>query len=164
MDQHTTALARIAHHNAKRAERAEIRHERAEARTGRIVGKIVRSGEVFAGAAIAGLIQGRLGHSATLGPVPLDLLAGAVLNGVALSGFAGHYSDDVGNFGDGFFAGYGAEAGFAVGQRWKNTGKLFGQGVPGIPSAPLPPPGAPPVAVHGELDPRLVAQQIIHGG
>ena len=164
MADHTTALARIAHHNAKRAERAEIREQRGRDRGERIVEKIVRSGEVFAGAAIAGVIQGRLGHSATLGPVPLDLALGTALNGLALWGVAGdHYSKHLGNFGDGFFAGYGAEAGFAVGQAWKNTGRLFGGGkVPGAPLAPPPTPGQP--AVHGELDPRVVAQQIINGG
>jgi hypothetical protein len=164
-DQHTTALARIAHHNAQRAERAEARHARHEQSVARVTKKIVRSGEVFAGAAVAGVVQGRFGDTKVGGLVPLDLLIGFGLNGVALSGVAKEYSDDLGNFGDGFIAGYGAEAGFAVGQRWKNTGHLFAKGVPGPAPLPPPPPGpAPQPAVHGELDPRIVAAQIIHGG
>jgi hypothetical protein len=150
-----TALARIAHSATQRAERAERREARKQARGETVAEKILQSGEVLAGAALGGILQG-LGHE-KLGPVPLDLLAGLAGNVAALWGVGGKHAHDIGNVSDGFLAAFASDAGHAIGQRWKATGHLFGHGSPASPA------GAPP-AVHGELDPRMVAQNIIRGG
>ena len=152
----STALARIAHHSTQRAERAERRESRLKARGERVAEKVVRTGEVAAGAFLGGVLQG-MGHE-KLGPVPVDLALGLAGNAASLFGVGGHWAHDIGNLGDGFLAAFASDAGHAFGQRAKATGHLFGHG-----SSPAAPAGAPP-AVHGELDPRMVAQNIIRGG
>lgn len=157
----STALARMAHHHAQRAERAEKRESRLRERGARVIEKIVRTGEVALGATIGGLIQGKA-QTGMIGPVPIDLGLGVIANGLAAADvFGDRASEHLGNVGDGLIAAWGADLGHAVGARWKNTGRLFGPGAPAIPPPAGPPPGQP--AVHGELDPRVVAEQIIRG-
>lgn len=153
MAEGSMALARVAHHHAQRAERERAARLRSENRVERGIAKIVRAGEVFAGAVVGGILQGK--GLLKIGPVPADLTLGVVANGIAAMGWAGNrFSEDLGNFGDGLIAAYGADAGHAIGARWKATGSLLGHG------GPAPGPGP---AVHGEVSPRQVADAILRG-
>jgi hypothetical protein len=108
--------------------------------------------EVGAGAWAGGLIEGRFNGWA-LGPLPANLLAGAVLL------FAGHTklakdrlgdnSDHLINVGNGLLASYTAALGYNFGKNWREGKKLFGPSTPLNPyddEVVMPsPPGAPGV-------------------
>ena len=84
--------------------------------------------ETGAGAWAGGLIEGRFGGAA-LGPLPINLLAGA---GFLIAGYAGlggeKYSEHFNNLGNGLVASYTSAIGYAFGKRWKETGKMLGGG------------------------------------
>lgn len=92
-------------------------------------GHVAKVLEVGAGAWLGGAIEGRTA-GASVGPLPVNLLAGIALVGashlkpVENSG----RSDDLNNLGNGFIGSYFAATGYAFGKRWKETGKVFGGG------------------------------------
>lgn len=124
------------HHAVKKGEgfkkRLEAYREKLEGATT----KIVRTLEVGAGAAVAGLIQGKFDHPHFL-HMPVDLVAGLGLNIAGYLDAAGDYSEHLCNFGDGFVAAYTSGLGYQMGDTWKKTGKLFGAKAPAaLPAAP----------------------------
>lgn len=111
--------------------------------------------ETGAGAWAGGLIEGRFAGAA-VGPLPVNLLAGAAMLIVSYTNVAGpKYSEHLGNLGNGFIGSYLAATGYAFGKRWRETKTLFGGG--GHPYArPYEngwphTPAAPPPSVHGDL-------------
>jgi hypothetical protein len=116
-------------HIARRHESLSKRYENLKAKGAQLTGRLVKSGEVVAGAAIAGVIQG-MSKSPT-GPriahVPADLAIGLGLEAVAAFDlFGDEWSHHAGNFGTGFLAAYFTEAGFVIGKRKRETGTFFG--------------------------------------
>ena len=119
--------------------------------------------ETGAAAWLGGAIEGRTA-GASLGPVPLNLGAGALLlvaGHLDLAG--GQWSEHLNNIGNGFIGSYLAATGYAFGKRWKETGKVLGgggrpwthpyeNGWPGGYGAPAPAPapaGGPPPPTSG---------------
>ena len=84
--------------------------------------------ETGAAAWLGGAIEGRTA-GASLGPVPLNLGAGALMLVAAHLDLAGEkYSEHLNNIGNGFIGSYLAATGYAFGKRWKETGKVLGGG------------------------------------
>lgn len=117
-------------HVAHLHSRASALHKRVEslkARTEAMTQKFVRTLEVSAGAAVAGVIQGKAGpEGAHVMGVPVDLGAGLALNVLGYFDAAGKHSDHLNNLGDGLLAGYVSQVGFGIGTKWRTTGKLLG--------------------------------------
>jgi hypothetical protein len=127
-------------HIARRHESLSKRYENLKAKGAQLTGRLVRSGEVVAGAALAGVIQGmsknptgpRIAH------VPADLAIGLGLEAVAAFDLFGEeWSHHAGNFGTGFLAAYFTEAGFVIGKRKREQGSFFApRGSAALPPAP----------------------------
>ena len=84
--------------------------------------------ETGAGAWGGGLLEGLTGGKA-VGPIPLNLLAGAGLLVMGYANLGGEkYSEHFQNLGNGFVGSYLAATGYAFGKRWQETGKPFGGG------------------------------------
>jgi len=115
--------------------------------------------ETAAGAWAGGLIEGRFGGP-TVGPLPVNLLAGAAFLVVGHTDLAGDtLSEHFNNLGNGLIGSYLAATGYAFGKRWRDTGKILGDhtGHPwrdpyGEPSWPTDAP-----AVHGDLSEAQMA-------
>ena len=120
--------------------------------------------EIGAGAAIAGVIQGRAmakgePGGARLFGLPADLAIGIGLELAGHFDLAGEHSHHLNNFGAGFIAGYASDWGVAFGRKWVEGGSfpLFhhhGQ-------APQLPPAGPPV-VKGEIHPQQMADALVN--
>jgi hypothetical protein len=146
------------HHIAKRHESLSKRYEGLKAKGAKLTGRLVRSGEVVAGAALAGVLQGMSKNPAgpRIAHVPADLAIGLGLEVVAAFDiFGDEWSHHAGNFGTGFLAAYFTEAGFAVGKRKRDSGTFFAGKV----TAPLAAPAAAAAAVHG--DATAQAEQLL---
>lgn len=118
--------------------------------------------EVTAGSFLAGVVSGRTeqkGGAHILG-VPVSLAAGGVLIAAGVFEALGKHSDHLTNVGTGALAEYAANMGFGVGQKWHNTGHLFGKSDP---TAALPP-GA--TTSSGDLSPNQMADIVrqVRGG
>jgi hypothetical protein len=143
------------HHIARRHHALSQRYENLKAKGAALTSRLVRSGEVVAGAAVAGVLQG-MSKSPT-GPriahVPADLAIGLGLEAVAAFDLFGEeWSHHAGNIGTGFLAAYFTEAGFVIGKRKRDSGTFFGAKGGG---------GAlPAAAVHG--DPAAQAEALLH--
>ena len=83
--------------------------------------------ETGAGAWLGGMLEGRTG-GLSVGPVPVNLLAGGVLLAIGYAGLAKDHSEHLSNIGNGLVGSYLAATGYAFGKRWKDTGKLLGGG------------------------------------
>jgi hypothetical protein len=84
--------------------------------------------ETAAGAWAGGLIEGRFGGP-SIGPLPVNLLAGAALLVVGHTDLAGDtLSEHFNNLGNGFIGSYLAATGYAFGKRWRDTKQAFGGG------------------------------------
>lgn len=85
----------------------------------RIVGQVVQTVEVSAGALTNGVLSGRYGNM-TLGQtkIPLDLVLALGGHGLALFGIAGKHAEHLHNFADGYLAGYLTKLGAGIGARW----------------------------------------------
>jgi len=125
---------------AKQREALRERMGRIQANRHRHKKQAIAIAEIAAGAAVAGVIQGRAGEGgAHILRMPASLVVGGLL--VAGGVFqAGDWSDHLINAGTGFLAEFAGNWGYGVGQRWHQTGHfgLFGKGDAGA----LPPGGA----------------------
>jgi hypothetical protein len=84
--------------------------------------------ETGAGAWAGGMLEGRTGGM-SVGPLPVNLLAGAALLVAGYANLGGErYSEHFNNLGNGFIGSYLAATGYAFGKRWKETGKILGGG------------------------------------
>ena len=84
--------------------------------------------ETGAGAWAGGMLEGRTG-GLSVGPLPVNLLAGAALLVAGYANLGGErYSEHFNNLGNGFIGSYLAATGYAFGKRWKETGKILGGG------------------------------------
>lgn len=133
-------------HIARRHESLSKRYENLKAKGAQLTGRLVRSGEVVAGAALAGVLQGmsKSPSGPRIAQVPADLAIGLGLEAVAAFDLFGEeWSHHAGNFGTGFLAAYFTEAGFVIGKRKRDTGTFFGPkgAAPALPAA---------AAVHGD--------------
>lgn len=116
------------------------------------VEKAIRSLEVGAASFAMGVTTGRVGKPIVLmDAVPVDLLAGVVLNGASLFNFAGKHSAHLGNIGDGMLAHWAGMFGRGIGSKWKEEGIGSILHLPGK-SAAVPGRGdLPGASVHGAL-------------
>jgi hypothetical protein len=112
--------------------------EKATAKTKEILSKHERkthrfltAGEVVVGAAAGGLIQGKAGDHKLLGTVPYDLAAGGAALVVSIFGER-HIGSKTGehllNLGTGLVSAWVSGETFKIGQKWRETGHLFGKG------------------------------------
>ena len=118
--------------------------------------------EIGAGAAIAGVIQGReiaKGNlkGAHLFGLPADLFIGISLELAGHFGYGGEWSEDLCNLGAGFIAGYASDWGVSFGKRWIEEGHL--PLLERKPVSQLPPP-AQQVAAKGVVDPQAMADAL----
>ena len=77
---------------------------------------IVRSSEVFMGAAVAGVARGKYGKKEISG-VPMELLIGGGLHLAGLFGVGGDMKSHLHAFGDGMLAVFAADVGESVGKK-----------------------------------------------
>jgi hypothetical protein len=141
-------------HIARRHESLSKRYENLKNKGAQLTGRLVRSGEVVAGAAVAGVLQGmsKSPNGPRIAHVPADLAIGLGLEAVAAFDlFGSEWSHHAGNFGTGFLAAYFTEAGFVIGKRKRDQGSFFAP--KGAPAA-LP---AAPAAVHGDAASQAAA-------
>lgn len=126
--------------------------ERDQARREGYMGQLTQTAEIGAGALASGVLSGRFG-ALSLGPIPLDLLAGLGLHALGFSGMLGNLSDDAHNVGDGMLAAYLVKLGAGLGteMRIRAGGSPFTTSGAG-PYAPAFAPAYAPVAV----DPNLM--------
>jgi hypothetical protein len=96
-----------------KARLSNVRKE-AEKATEKFVGTLEVTGAAFT----MGMIQGRTGGIEIIG-MPLELIAGGLLNVGSYLGVAGKHSDHLGNLGDGCLAAYAVTVGKGVGETWK---------------------------------------------
>ena len=141
------------HHMAKRHHSVLKKLEGIKGKLTHMTGRGVSVLEVAAGAWMGGVIEGRTAGKTVL-HVPLNLALGLATTAAGLLDLAGPYSEHLSNLGEGMVASYTAAAGFAFGQRWRTTGKLFARGA----AAPAPAPAA--AAAAGDLSPAQVNQII----
>jgi hypothetical protein len=116
-------------HIARRHESLSKRYENLKNKGAALTGRLVKSGEVVAGAALAGVLQGmsKNPNGPRIAHVPADLAIGLGLEAVAAFDlFGDEWSHHAGNFGTGFLAAYFTEAGFVIGKRKRETGSFFG--------------------------------------
>jgi hypothetical protein len=151
----TTITHEHLHHLARRH---HATMQKLDSLRGRISGMAQRGFgtlETGAGAWLGGMLEGKTGGMA-LGPVPINLLAGAVFLAVGYTNLASDkYSDHLSNLGNGLVGSWAAATGYAFGKRWKETGKLLGGG--GHPwSQPYAPTAAP--GVSGALSQNEMAE------
>ncbi len=118
--------------------------------TEKTVEKVIRTGEVTAGAFGVGVMNGKTGGVELMG-VPVELGAGLALNVLSYMGAAGKASDHLGNVGDGFLAGYAALEGFNIGNEWKSKSE---GGQSALPARETP------AITSGEV--RLTPEEIAH--
>jgi hypothetical protein len=117
-----------------------------------VTAKSVEVLEIGAGAAVAGVIQGRAiaqGHmeGARILGLPADLMLGVGLELAGHFDLAGEeWSHHLCNFGAGFIAGYASDWGVAFGKRWVSEGHL-----PLLESKPTP------ALSKGEVTPEQMA-------
>ena len=120
----------LARRNDTLAEKiAKLKHKGAKA-----TGALIRTGEVIAGAALGGLIQGmsKDPNGAHFLKVPVDLGAGIALKLAEVLDLAGtEWSSHLGNLGDGFFGAYFSDLGHSIGVRKAKTGSFFAAKNPG---------------------------------
>ena len=102
---------------------AKLKHKAAKA-----TGTLVRTGEVIAGAALGGLVQGmsKDPNGAHFLKVPVNLGAGLGLKLLEVLDIAGtEWSPHLGNLGDGFLGAYFSDLGHSIGVRKAKTGSFF---------------------------------------
>jgi hypothetical protein len=137
------------HHMARRHHATMQKLDGLRSKFAGITQRSIGTIETGVAAWLGGAIEGRTG-GASLGPVPLNLGAGALMLAAAHLDLAGsEYSEHLNNLGNGFIGSYLAATGYAFGKRWQETGKILGGG--GHPwKAPYengwpvaPPPSAP---------------------
>lgn len=81
-----------------------------------VMGSIVQTVEVNAGALAVGVACGRYGALHLQGStIPLDLAGGVIIHGAAFFGLAGRYSEHAHNFADGVLAAYTTKFGIGLG-------------------------------------------------
>ena len=146
------------HHMARRHHSTMQKLDGIRSKIAGISGHAFGTLETGAGAWFGGMLEGRTG-GLSVGPLPVNLLAGAAMLIVSYTNLAGpKYSEHLGNLGNGFIGSYLAATGYAFGKRWKETKTVFGggghpwthpyeNGWPHTPAAPA----APPTSVHGDL-------------
>ncbi len=116
------------HHMARRHHATMKKLDGLREKFGGITQRTIGTLETGAAAWLGGAIEGRTAGAA-LGPVPINLGAGALLlvaGHLDLAG--GQWSEHLTNIGNGFIGSYLAATGYAFGKRWKETGKLIGGG------------------------------------
>lgn len=88
--------------------------------------RIARTGEVVLSSFAFGVIQGKYKDKggATLGPLPVDLTAGAAFHILGLLPFLRPYSHHLAALGDGALASFFTTTGYRVGERWSKGGSL----------------------------------------
>ena len=88
--------------------------------------RIARTGEVVLSSFAFGVIQGKYKDKggATLGPLPVDLTAGAAFHILGLLPFLRPYSHHLAALGDGALASFFTTTGYRVGERWTKGGSL----------------------------------------
>lgn len=92
--------------------------KRYQAQGENVVGRVVQSLEVGAGALGVGILSGRYGALHITGSkVPLDLAAGLAGHALAFFGLAGNYADHLHNFSDGVMAGWLTKWGVGIGAK-----------------------------------------------
>ncbi len=85
-----------------------------------VVGQLVQTVEVNAGALAVGVACGRYGALHLQGStIPLDLAGGVALHGAAFFGLAGRYCEHVHNFADGVLAAYTTKFGIGLGTQMR---------------------------------------------
>ncbi len=85
-----------------------------------VVGQLVQTVEVQAGALAVGVACGRYGALHIQGStIPLDLAAGVVIHGAAFFGLAGRYGEHAHNIADGVLAGYTTKFGIGLGTKMR---------------------------------------------
>lgn len=87
--------------------------------------------EVVGGAAVGGVIQGKMGEKKLLNAIPYDLALGVV--GVGIGVFGGKKigektSEHIFNLGTGLVTAYVSGKTFEIGTKWREQGHLFGTG------------------------------------
>ena len=92
--------------------------ERDQARKETYTSQLMQTAEIGAGALASGVLSGRFG-ALSLGPIPLDLLAGLGLHALGFSNMLGNWSDDAHNIGDGMLAAYLVKLGAGLGTEWR---------------------------------------------
>lgn len=118
--------------------------------------KVVNTVEVAAGALAGGVIEGKMGPGgATVGHVPINLIAGVGLNAVGhaltySNKESAAYSDHLCRLGDGFLAAFVSGVGFNLGKNWHDHA-MGGHAAQG-----LPPGDGPKVA--GHIPPEVMAE------
>jgi hypothetical protein len=138
------------------ADQIRAKHEAIVSKYGKklatVTAKSVEVLEIGAGAAVAGVIQGRAiaqGHmeGARILGLPADLMLGVGLELAGHFDLAGEeWSHHLCNFGAGFIAGYASDWGVAFGKRWVSEGHL-----PLLESKPTP------ALSKGEVTPEQMA-------
>jgi hypothetical protein len=142
-------------HIARRHETLSKRYENLKAKGAQLTGRLVKTGEVVAGAALAGVLQGmsKSPNGPRIAHVPADLAIGLGLEAVAAFDlFGSEWSHHAGNIGTGFLAAYATEAGFVIGKRKRDSGTFFGHKATAVAL-----PAAAPAAVHGDAAAQAAA-------
>lgn len=86
-----------------------------------VVGNIVKTLEVAAGATSVGVLTGRFGPLHLAGnPVPLDLAASVAMHILGFMGIAGQHAPHLHNFADGVMAGYLTKFGVGFGTEMRS--------------------------------------------
>lgn len=123
------------HHMAKRHHHISKKFDALRDKFAGMTERAVRTVEVGAGAFLGGVLEGRTDGGTVL-HVPMNLGVGIALSAAGYLDLAGEeYSKHLNNFGDGFIGSYVGSKGYAFGQNWRNTGKLFGGGQGALPAA-----------------------------
>ena len=115
------------HHMARRHHATMQKLDGIRGKIAGISGHAFGTLETGLGAWAGGVLEGRTGGLA-VGPLPVNLLAGAGMLIVSYTGLAKGYSEHLGNIGNGFLGSYLAATGYAFGKRGQETKQVFGGG------------------------------------
>lgn len=103
----------------------QSQRDNGKSRTKDIGGRLLKAGEVAAGAATVGLLVGRLNHwNIPNTPIPVGLAIGAAGHLIDFFGVAGDYGAHVANFADGAFASWATMLGAGYGTQMRQKAGL----------------------------------------
>lgn len=116
----------------KQAESALKMRDKAKGTVERVVGSVVQTAEVQAGAFVGGVIQGKTydtktKRSATIAGIPVEAAAGTALHIMGVFGLAGDHSRHLHNVGDGLVASFVTKLGAGIGSEWRERGSITGK-------------------------------------
>lgn len=120
---HLRRAVEIGEKAATKARQVMANHERKTTR-------LLTAGEIVVGAAAGGLIQGKAGDNKFLGTVPYDLAAGGAALAVSILGerhIGAKTGDHLLNLGTGLVSAWVSGETFKIGQKWRESGHLFGK-------------------------------------